>query len=140
MTPLDPRPHSVQELAISFLDGLLTAARREVAAPPSADRVKRQAQRRLPGRLVLSHDLSSSAMMPVNRFRAGFDEGLEAKPGRADGILSDVTPQEVEAHHPCVLLECVDDGRFTRLQFQPHAFECPRHACLAWLYCLAVWV
>jgi hypothetical protein len=100
--------------------------------------VERQDQVRLPGRLVLGHDCSNPAMVPVNRLRAGLDEGLEAEPGRAYGILADVAPQEVEAHRPSVTVERMDDARFTGLQFQPHAFEFLGDDCLALLYGLTV--
>ena len=76
--------------------------------------------------------------MPVNRLRAGLDDSLEPEPGGAYGILADVTPQEVEAHCSSVAVERMDDARFTRLQFQPHAFEFLRDDGLTLLYGLAV--
>src|SRR5262245_32808276 len=62
-------------------------------------------------------------MMPVNRLRAGLDDGLETEPGGADGILGDVAPQEIKAPCAAVAGEGMDTARFTRLQFQPHPFE-----------------
>jgi hypothetical protein len=93
---------------------------------------------RLPGRLVLGHDFSNPAMMSVNRLRAGLDEGFEAEPGRAYGLLADMAPQEVEAYRPSVTVERMDDSCFTGLQFQPPAFEFLRDDCLALLYGLAI--
>ena len=138
VTSVGPRPQPAQQLAVSSPEGFLTANCREVAAPPSDDRIERQDEVCLSGRLVLRDDFSNPALMPVNRLRAGFADSFEAEPGRADGILSDVVTQEVEAHCPSVTVERVDDAGFTRLQFQPHAFEFLRDEGLALLYGLAV--
>lgn len=138
VTAFGPRPQPAQELTVSFPEGFLTANRREVAAPASDDRVKRQDQVRLPSRLVVRDDFSEPAMMPVNRLRVGLDEGLETEPGRAYGILADVAPQEVEAPCSSVAVERMDYARFTRLQFQPHAVEFLSDEGLAVLYYLSV--
>jgi hypothetical protein len=119
-------------------EGLVTADRGEVPAPAADDRIQRQNEVRLPGRLVLGDNVSNPAMMPVNRLRAGLDESLEPASGRADGILANGAPQELNAHRPSVPVERMGDARFTRLQFQPHAFEFLREEGLALLYGLSV--
>ena len=138
VTSVGPRPEPAQQLAVSFSEGFLTADCREVTTPAADDRIKRQDEGRLSGRLVLRHDFSNPALMPVNRLRAGLDDSLETEPGHADGILSDVVTQEVAAHRPSVTVERVDDAGFTRLQFQPHAFEFLRDESLTVLYGLSV--
>jgi hypothetical protein len=97
MTPLGPRPQSVQELAGSLLAALLTADRREVRAPPWDERVQRHDPLGLPSRLVVSPDFSRLALMAVTRLRAGLDDGLEAEPSRAYRLLTEVAPQELKA-------------------------------------------
>jgi hypothetical protein len=138
VTSFGPCPKPVQELAVSLPAGLMTANRWEVATPAADDRVEREDEVRLAGRLVLGDDCSQPALMPVNRLRAGLDEGLETKPGRADGILANVTSQEVKAPCSSIAGERVDNARFTRLQFQPHAFQFLREEGLALLYYLSV--
>jgi len=140
VTSFGPRPEPVQELAVRLPKGLVTANRGEVATPAADDRIQRQDQVRLSGRLVLGDDFSHPAMMPVNRLRAGFDDSLETEPGRADGILANVAPQEIKAHCSTVAGERMDNARFTRLQFQPHAFEFLSEEGLALLYYLSVGV
>jgi hypothetical protein len=140
VTAFGPRPEPVQELAVRLPKGLVTANRGEVTTPAADDRIQRQDEVRLAGRLVLSDDFSHPALMPVNRLRAGFDDSLETKPGRADGILAKVAPQEIKAHCSTVAGERMDHARFTRLQFQPHAFEFLREEGLALLYYLSVGV
>src|SRR5262245_22979595 len=117
VTSFGPRPEPVQELAVRLPEGLMTANRGEVATPAADDRIQRQDELRLAGRLVLGDDFSNPAMMPVNRLRAGLDESLEPEPGGADGILADVAPQEIKAHCSTVAGEGMDNARFTGLQF-----------------------
>jgi len=140
VTASGPRPESVQKLAVRLPEGLVTTNRGEVATPAADDRIQRPDEVCLSGRLVLGDDFSHPAMMPVHRLRARFDDSLETKPGRADGILATVAPQEIKAHCATVAGERMDNARFTRLQFQPHTFEFLREEGLALLYYLSVWV
>jgi hypothetical protein len=98
-------------------EGLVTANRGEVATPAADDRIQRQDEVRLSGRLVLCHDFSNPAMMPLHRLRARFDDRLETESGRAYRILADMAPQEVKAHCSAVAGERMGNARFTRFQF-----------------------
>ena len=138
VTALGPRPEPVQELTVRLPEGLVTANRGEVTTPTADDRIERQDEVRLSGRLVLGNDFPPPAMMPVNRLRAGLEDGLETEPGGADGILAEVAPQESKAPCSAVAGERMNNARFPRLQFQPPTFEFLREDGLTLLYGLAV--
>jgi hypothetical protein len=125
---------------VSLPEGLVTANRGEVATPAADDRIERQDEVRLSGRLVLCPDFSKPALLPLHRLRARVEDRLETESGRAYRILADMAPQEVKAPCSAVAGERMDNARFTRLQFQPQAFEFLREDGLTLLYYLSVWM
>jgi len=78
--------------------------------------------------------------MPLHRFLAWGDDGLESKPGLSDGVLSNGKPEKVESRLALFPSERMRDAGFTWLQFQPYPCELLSNDALALFYHCSVGV
>src|SRR5712691_6355898 len=78
--------------------------------------------------------------MPLHRFLAGGDDGLESKPGLSDGVLSNGKPEKVASRVALLSAARMRDAGFPWLQFQPHPCELLSNDALALFYHGSVFV
>jgi len=111
-----------------------------VITPSSYDWPKLHDQMRLVGHFLLGDDFSHAPTMPLHRFLAGFDDGLESKLGLAYWVLSDGKPKKVESRFALILSERMRDACCTWFQCQTHTGELLRDDALTRLSHCTVFV
>ena len=140
MPDLYPSASLMKKRAIYCAVGPFATDFRVVMTPSSYDWPKLPNQVRLGGHFLLGDDFSHAPTMPLNRFLAWCDNGLESKLGLAYWVLSDRKPKKVESRFALLLSERMRDACFTWFQFQTHTGELLRDDALTLLYHCTVFV
>jgi len=130
----------MKKRAIYFTVGPFTTDFRVVVTPSSYDWPKLRNQMCLGGHLLVGDDFSHAPTMPLHRFLARCDDGLESKPGLSCWVLADGKPKKVESRFALLLSERMRDACFTGFQCQTHTGELRRDDALTRLYHCTVFV
>lgn len=111
-----------------------------VIPPSSSDWPKLHDQMHLVGHLLVGDACSPAPTLPLHRFLAWCDDGLDSQLGLASGVLSDGTPKTIGSRFALILSERMRDAGLTWLHFQTHPGELLRDDALTLLYHCPVFV
>lgn len=128
----------MKERTIYFAVGPFATDAGVVMAPSADDWPKRHDEVRLRCRFVMDDDFSHLSPMPLDRFLAWGNDGLEAKSRLSYRILSNGKAEKVESRCALFAVERMRDACFTWFQFQPHLCELLGNNVLALFYYGAV--